>query len=608
MTRFAVFSLASIIIWGLYPLAVTFVDESYLSVLFLAQSLALLLWFAIMWGLRVRNLMFWRLRRTVRKLVLISGIANAAEYISFFAAFRLANPIVPTAIFELWIIFLVIFESLMWKIELKRKDIFLLLFAFLGAAICIVDPNEIGRTFGFDNRWAMLAIFSAAAMGLKSSVNNRLSVFLRRTSRPKSNIFNKGGDENQAYFLASLMPHFYSTQVSLILYAISILFLFFLPDSVLINREIFEIIDKQDFYISLVIGLFIIGIGAPIFIYALSIRPSSASASVFYFIPIFAVVSISIFYGESLTYYFSFGVALIISTSYLISLNSAALNSSMVSAISALVFGYVIVLLNDQNIDLTRGNNTFIVETSFVAFGLVIVFAIERTNQVRLMHHGALFDLSSKFVEASRNNNWSLRKVIEIQSRISEMDQTQDPLKRFYMNEKLVDIINSIGSSAEHSSRIMVNSLHTWLATKMNFFPRSHLFLIILFGFVISSQLVIFSESAERPIAFFSLILCAIVSYLVAFLWEQSHPYYSRHAATHLIHQRVLMQYKRDELEVVGGIHYIDILGKEVPVISGTASMIEEKIEHAQKRVEKYSGTVLLCLAIALCFYWIMLG
>jgi len=609
MSRFVVFSLASIIIWGLYPLTVTFVGDSYLSVLFLAQSIGLLLWLAIMWRIGMCRLAFWQLSRKDRKLIVISGIANAAEYISFFIALKMANPIVPTAIFELWIIFLVLFEWRLWKAELKHKDLMLLCFAFVGAAMCIVDPNEFDRTFGFDNRWAILAVFSAAAMGLKSSVNSHLSVRFRTRIKKFTSYTNGNAREHKIEFISSLMPHAYSVQISVIVYFFVYAISYFASSEL----HAYEIniplsIDSNDIIMSFVMGVFIIGLGSPVFIYALSIRPSSSSASVFYFIPIVAIISISIFYGNSLTYYFSFGVSLILLASYLVSLSSASINSSMMSALSAIVFGYVIVLLYDQNIDLSSGSSVFVIETSFVAFGLVIVFAIERANHVRLKHHENLFHLINLIIDSARVHKWPAIETIDLQKRISDLDRMQDPLQRYVKTEQLAETIWSTNGPSDEDKREIIVALQCWLSTKMNFFPRSHLFLIFLFGFVIAAQLIVFSAGAERPIAFFALILCAIVAYLIAYLWEQSHPFISRHAATHLLHQRVLGQYPRSELETIADVKFIEMHGQEFPVLSETAATIGDKIGHEQRRMEKHSGSIILGLAIVVCFYWIMIG
>lgn len=609
MPRFLTFAAIAILIWGLYPLYVTFFGDEFILILVFAQVIAFALWVGVLWLCGVKRVFVWQLRKPMRRAAALSGVGNAVEYLAFFVALKFSNPVIPTALFELWIVFLVLLDFLFWRTPLSRKNFFLLCVAFVGAAMCIINPASLTTTFRIENQWALLALVAALAMALKTSMNNALSLRLRKPGgrrmfhEPKS----VAPGSRRLGFAASLLPHTYAAQYSFVVYLL-VVGAFYIPGSPLQFEGFGALfsISASTWLMAAGLGLGIIGIGGPVFIYAMSIRPENSSAAIFYFIPVVAVLSIALVYNEPLTYYFSFGIGLIIAASYLISLNAASLNATMIAALSALIFGYLVVFLDGQFSGFAPREDIFIFEASFLVFGLIIVFAIERTNQVRTTHQQRFVEFGNALVDAVRRNGWSADDAVSIQEKVVRLDMSQDPIGRLETEHELISQIRSLPAKAEEKVDLLVNALQKWLVIKMSFFPRSHHLLVILFSVALIAQLIAFSVSAARPVAFFSLMLCAVIVYLVAFLWELSHPYSSRHAATHLLHQRVLSIFPLETIRRQEGVEIISIKGLSFPVATVTARNVADKVAYSKRLTDRYAGIILMVLSLLLSLYWIM--
>ena len=254
------------------------------------------------------------------------------------------------------------------------------------------------------------------------------------------------------------------------------------------------------------------------------------------------------------------------------------------------------------------GGDTFIIETSLLVFGLIIVFAIERTVEVRSRHNERYFELVETFSQSVRSNRWSPRDVIGVQKTLVDLDRMQDPVARHLAETAAVRQIEALPDSSGTRSAALIAALRVWTATKLNFFPRNHLFLISLFGTILSGQLVMLSTEAARPVSFFVVLLCAVIFYMVAFLWEQSHPFASRHAAVHLLHQRALQDLSASEAGDAPDLVRLDLGSETVPVLRSTRDKLEAKLAEATEPMERIIGPLILLLALGLCLFWILRG
>ena len=271
--HFQVSAAFAILLWSLFPVVATGVQGvSPFMVAISAQSLALVS-YAIY--LAVRGGGFRGIYRAAierPKLILLSGLCNAVEYAAFFAALQWADPLATTVLFEVWVIFLVLSNTVLERTSLTGKEIFLIVIAFLGAALAVTDPSALQSSLRSFEGLALLGLLAAFCAGLKASLNARISEDLAGWSAGT----------------AALLPHFLTGQVALGIYILLAAASFALHGGP--PHAAFQIPDvlTSDMTRIAFVGILIMGVGNPVFIHALRQRPSEAHAAIFYLTPVLA--------------------------------------------------------------------------------------------------------------------------------------------------------------------------------------------------------------------------------------------------------------------------------------------------------------------------------
>jgi hypothetical protein len=351
-------------------------------------------------------------------------------------------------------------------------------------------------------------LLAALCAGLKASLNTSIANYYVGIAKS-----------------SALVPHFLTVQVALLAY------LGIAAASSSINLDLgaavstLSMIPKIDLLYLAVIGVVIMGIANPLFIYSLQRRPTEAHSAVFYLIPLAATFWL-IRYGDSdLTYYVASGGFVTLIAILALTVHGVRFDAMMGAAVVSLLSSYAIITFQNF-IELPRLmiSDRFFVEIAILVFSLIGVFSVERVTTVRHAHE----DATRRFVEA-----------LLASFRASEHPRSKEVFDEIGKLVSMVEFsnrrrlpINITGEICEKVRRLEVSSilrqeaeanLHEWIDSRARFYPRAHIGFVSLFGIICCLGIIVTAtEAVISPI--FSLFIISGIGYLIFYIFHLNNP------------------------------------------------------------------------------------
>jgi drug/metabolite transporter (DMT)-like permease len=516
--RFTLAAAITILLWSIFPLTISSVQSlGTFEVVLYAQALSLVPWLVyLVFGRHSLSEVYRAARtRSLLLLIIVSGICNALEYFSFFLALRQTNPIIPTVIFESWVVFMVIFDVVIFSARMKPGDAALIVLAFFGVTIIITDPGAGTNLLTAIDRWAALGLVASVCAGLKASLNSRIA---------------EKYQDRYGYFVASIVPHFLTVQVALVAYIIALLISLSAYGLPLVGSFEALAASPLDVLRLFAIGMIIMGLANPAFIYALRTRPTEAYSAVFYLIPLLATFWLVQFGRNELTYFITLGGITTIIVIMLISIRSLRMNAMLGTALTSLIATYAIITLSETGATNSGYEivDSFLIEMAILIFSLVGVFGIERVSTTRRENERALLTVASRLVRIYQSGECDVRHpgvretFDEIGKRIAFVEFAPRRSVPMRVMKYVIDQARSLDCQKE-LVRDFEESLYSWVEARNNFYPVSHLVFLGAFGLVCGAGIILLTVANGLQPLFAIFIVCGI-SYVIFYIVEFNVP------------------------------------------------------------------------------------
>ena len=499
-------SILSILLWSVFPaIASSIRSFNAIEMVVYAQVLSIFVWYIYLYYYSGSIFDIYKKTKNIYLYVGVSGLLNALEYILFFVALRISNPVLPTILFESWVIFMVIFNILVERVKVKLTEIVLILVAFLGVFVSVWDPGSRHMIDGDVSFWGILGLGAAICAGVKASLNTKIAEYFSI------------GEFNA---VSGLIPHFLTAQVAVACYLVSfpLIHNYFNVQTILLIGS--DVVVQYDVVKILVIGVLIMGAANPIFIYALRIRPSEAHAAVFYLIPIFAIFWLVKFGNHSVTYFEAIGGLITILSIVVISTKELYLDAMLGTSIVSLLSTYAMITVNISGFDIKIGDEEqYLLETSTLIFTLISVFAVERATTIRQECSSGLEALVSAFSKMADNPDSKTRDRIEsVMNSVLFIGYSKSkdiPLK---YSEEVLELARlcNLESSSYYDFE---EKYYAWLDLRSKLFPLSHVLFIGIFGVVCIFSVILVTDYYSY-FALFSLFVICGISYLFFYIWK----------------------------------------------------------------------------------------
>ncbi len=368
-TTFYLFSVICVIIWGAYPAVLALVNFSdpfmgaFLSISFAAAG-----WTGILLFQKIDLRAIWPVFLANRRAHLIAGLFFALEVACFVPAVRM-SPQTAAVLFEIWVIAFVVTH--MWrsgKTQLSTKSWVFFFFGFCGASIAVIDLANLERVdlFLLDPMAVVLSVVAAISMGCKTEINAEVSKQY----------------QGMPSLSASTVPHLISAFIAIPIWAIlaatgsdaS------LPDASWIPG----VISVGSVYL----------LGVPIFILAVRIRPNEAAMSIFYVIPLVALVILSLLGVSTLSAYFVLGASIIFISNVMLSQPLQYVSASGVTAVLTLIVTWLMISVDQGYLRFlmvapTDGPGISGGEAFMVFYGLIFAYVLgDLLNDIKSLRSG----------------------------------------------------------------------------------------------------------------------------------------------------------------------------------------------------------------------------
>lgn len=355
MKAFVLSGVASVFLWGFYPVAVAL--GGYEAPLWAAAAstiAASVLW---MIALAVAPVpmggVFRRAWENARSIGL-TGLLFAAEVGLFYGAVA-RSPQTAAVLFEVWVLaFVAMSQILGGGLRLGRKDWVYLAFGLVGVTIAVVDVRAMlaGGVSIPDPLAVVFALLSGVFMSGKTYLNAQIAQRLHDTPS----------------IAVASAPHMLSAIIAIPIWIVW----------GWAGNETFALLEPDLPIVGLVALIYALGV--PMFIYAVSIRPNDAAMAIFYSIPLVAVVLLFLFGLTGLTFYFVIGAAVIFVSNAMLSQPATYVSAAGLAAVLTLLATYVAVSVQVDILPVSRWvglpSTNYAVELLLLFYGLLFAFVL----------------------------------------------------------------------------------------------------------------------------------------------------------------------------------------------------------------------------------------
>lgn len=370
MTKtFLLSAVASVLIWGMYPVAVAMGGyQSPFVAAAVATSLAATAWAValIISGAGLGHLL-GRARHKAG-LFFVTGLLFAAEVGLFYIAIN-RSPQTAAVLFEIWVLSFVVMSQIgKGRTSLSRQDWLFLCFGLLGVSVAVVDVRAMLSGAGSipDPVSVICALLSGSCMGVKTYLNAKLAEYLQ----PKPGVA-----------VASL-PHLLSSLVAVPLWLAMAYW----------SGDGFGVGPMEAQGIILVAVLYAIGV--PLFIYTVSLRPNDSVMAIFYTIPLVAIVLLALFGFGALTFYFVIGASIIFISNVMVTQSNSYVSAAGLASVLTLLATYFAVSVQTNVLPIASWVSTdqsiVALEILLVFYGLLFAFVLTNVLTTNKLVHGKM--------------------------------------------------------------------------------------------------------------------------------------------------------------------------------------------------------------------------